>query len=410
MIADTAIQAYGDVRSRTRRKRHGSAVAVVFAALALVATMFAPFAPAASAEEWSAPRTVYIDATGHSLDQAFLDLWRDGNGAESYGNPITAEITLENGHIVQYFQYARFEYWPEGDANGVHTFIANIGEELRPISVTRSIATWNSTGESQKSTRSEESLRISQAWLPLAADAVNPDDENVRYIEETQHSVGGGFRSFWEATGEAGYLGNPLTEEYVQDGTTYQVFERGQLAWKSGEDVHMIPVGKVLADKYRIDQQPTAQGDLPSYSEDLFIPPPPPEPAVGGGYVPGAGEVWIDINLSAQHMAVYQGDTIIGDTYVSTGRPGFDTPTGTYYINSKYESDDMEGTIGGEYYNVPAVPYAMYFTGVGHAIHGAYWHNNFGAVMSHGCVNLPVGFSEWLFSISPVGTRVVIHY
>jgi lipoprotein-anchoring transpeptidase ErfK/SrfK len=70
----------------------------------------------------------------------------------------------------------------------------------------------------------------------------------------------------------------------------------------------------------------------------------------------------------------------------------------------------MEGVLGGEYYNVPDVPSVMYFTDVGHAIHGAYWHNNFGAVMSHGCINLPVELAAWLYEITPTGTPVVIHW
>jgi lipoprotein-anchoring transpeptidase ErfK/SrfK len=52
----------------------------------------------------------------------------------------------------------------------------------------------------------------------------------------------------------------------------------------------------------------------------------------------------------------------------------------------------------------------MYFTNRGHAIHGTYWHNNFGAVMSHGCVNLPLEFAEWLYAWAPVGVRVEIHH
>ncbi len=56
------------------------------------------------------------------------------------------------------------------------------------------------------------------------------------------------------------------------------------------------------------------------------------------------------------------------------------------------------------------MPWVQYFTNRGHAIHGAYWHNNFGAVMSHGCVNLPVGFAEWLYDFTSVGTRVEIHF
>ncbi len=109
-------------------------------------------------------------------------------------------------------------------------------------------------------------------------------------------------------------------------------------------------------------------------------------------------------------MIVYLGDTVICETYMSSGRVQFATPTGTFWINNKYEYDDMEGVLGGEYYNVPQVPDVMYFTDVGHAIHGAYWHNNFGTPMSHGCINVPLAFAEWLYDISPSGTKVVIHY
>jgi len=124
----------------------------------------------------------------------------------------------------------------------------------------------------------------------------------------------------------------------------------------------------------------------------------------------GSGEIWMDINLSTQYMVVYQGNNVIGRTYVSTGRPGFDTPAGTYYINRKVPVKDMTGTLGGEYYYVHDVPSVMYFTNRGHAIHGAYWHNNFGYRMSHGCVNLPLNFASWLYSITPMGARVRIHY
>lgn len=125
----------------------------------------------------------------------------------------------------------------------------------------------------------------------------------------------------------------------------------------------------------------------------------------------GSGAIWIDVNLSTQYMRVYRGNTVVMETYVSTGRtPNFTTPTGTFYINTKLPSQTMSGTLQGETYHVPNVPWVMYFTNRGHAIHGAYWHNNFGQVMSHGCVNLPVSFSEWLYSVSPIGTRVVIHY
>lgn len=123
-----------------------------------------------------------------------------------------------------------------------------------------------------------------------------------------------------------------------------------------------------------------------------------------------SGEKWIEVDLSDQFMIVWQGSTQISSTYVSTGKRYFETPTGTFYTNVKYLSQTMAGCILGECYNVPNVPHVMYFTNYGHAIHGAYWHNDFGTPRSHGCVNLPLAFAEWLYYWAPIGTRVYIHY
>jgi len=57
---------------------------------------------------------------------------------------------------------------------------------------------------------------------------------------------------------------------------------------------------------------------------------------------------------------------------------------------------------------VPQVPDVMYFTDRGHAIHGAYWHNEFGTTMSHGCINLPLDVSSWMYQWAPVGMPVLI--
>ena len=393
-----------------------TSVATIVAVVALMLSSLMPAAPTAAQEsDWAPPPTVYIPETGHTLDRLFLDLWRGAGGAAAFGYPITPEITLPNGHIVQYLEYARFEYWPEGDANGNTVILGRLGEELRPVTLQRAIAPFKAPASQggEGATTAIETARQMAAWLPVDAASV-PDDGSVLYIEATQHTISGGFRSFWERTGGEAYLGNPLTEEYSLNGTTYQVFERGQLAWQPGKDPWMVPIGKVLADRYGLDQSPVPQGNIPTYSEDLFIPPPEPtpEPTVAAIDPEAAltGEIWIDINLSTQYMVVYSGDAVVLETYISSGRPGFDTPTGTFFINTMLPSQDMEGVIGGEYYNVPEVPDVMYFTDVGHAIHGAYWHNNFGAPMSHGCINMPLDMADYLYSIATIGTRVEIHY
>jgi lipoprotein-anchoring transpeptidase ErfK/SrfK len=358
-----------------------------------------------TSDNWAPPTTVYIPQTGQSIDGVFLDFWRANNGIANYGYPVTPEFTKDDGHIAQYYQYARFEYWPEAE-DGQVTRLGNLGEDLRPKSLQRnSIASTGSTDTPAGTSANAEVAQMTRAWLPLdARNAKRKNSDTYVYIKETKHSISNGFKTWWDMTGGTTYLGNPLTQEYILKGTTYQVFERGQLAWEKDKGVWLVPLGEVLAQQHQISTDPVAQGNLPAYSEDLFV---KPKPKVREG---NGGERWIEVNLSTQYLIAWEGDVSVAETYVSTGRPGFDTPPGTYHILVKLESQTMEGVIGGEYYNVPDVPWVQYFTNYGHALHGTYWHNNFGATMSHGCVNLPMDFAQWLYGWTSIGTRVEIHF
>jgi hypothetical protein len=340
---------------------------------------------------WSPPQTVYIPETGHSIDGVFLDFWRANGGYWSYGNPVSTEFP-EGGHVVQYFEYARFEYWPDDpDGNVVH--LGMLGEALRPYVVPRT-PMFASSGD----TAVKQAAQFIHAWLPVDAETADQTMTDAwTYLPETGHTVANGFKSFWERSGGVTFLGYPLTEEYEMGGKTYQVFERGQLAWENGGDPWMVKLGLVLAKRYHINTDPVDQGNLPVYSEELFIPPPTPPKR-------------IEVNLTTQYLIAWEDDVAVNATYVSTGREGFETPEGTFHVLVKKEIEDMEGVIGGEYYNVPQVPWVMYFTNGGHALHGTYWHSNFGAQMSHGCVNLPMDFAEWLYGWAEIGTPVEIHY
>jgi lipoprotein-anchoring transpeptidase ErfK/SrfK len=116
----------------------------------------------------------------------------------------------------------------------------------------------------------------------------------------------------------------------------------------------------------------------------------------------------IVVSISQQILRAYKGDQVVMSSYVSTGRAGFDTPPGSFAVLTKLPSQTMEGVIGGEYYNVPDVPWVLYFTNSGHALHDTYWHNNFGMPMSHGCVNLPLDVAAWLYNWAPRGTPVFV--
>jgi len=128
---------------------------------------------------------------------------------------------------------------------------------------------------------------------------------------------------------------------------------------------------------------------------------PAPQPAPAA---PTAGR-WIDVNLSAQRLTAYQGQTAVFSTLISSGVAGHRTPTGRFAIRTKIPSQRMVGPG----YNLPNVPWVMYFAGA-NALHGTYWHNNFGRPMSHGCINLRIPDAQWLYNWASIGTPVVVHY
>jgi len=125
----------------------------------------------------------------------------------------------------------------------------------------------------------------------------------------------------------------------------------------------------------------------------------------GGSKPPASGTKWIEVDLSSQRIAARQGDAVIQRMTVSTGTSRYPTPTGRFRIYAKYRSTNMSGPG----YNLKGVPHTMYFY-KGYALHGTYWHNNFGRPMSHGCINLTRWDAAWLYNWAPNGTLVVIHH
>jgi len=110
-----------------------------------------------------------------------------------------------------------------------------------------------------------------------------------------------------------------------------------------------------------------------------------------------AADRWIHVDLSSQTLVAYEGDRPIFATLVSSGREGFETPTGTFRIQSKHVSTTMDDTASiAEAYSIEDVPWTMYFEG-SFALHAALWHDQFGRVRSHGCVNLAPADARWLF-------------
>lgn len=159
--------------------------------------------------------------------------------------------------------------------------------------------------------------------------------------------------------------------------------------------------------------QPVAEEDLAPISPDV-----------------PAADKRIEISLALQTLTAFEGSDVVLRTPISSGvrnsgAAGLptETPTGTFNVNSKlpakYMGDNrLTDTLGDRY--LPGVPWTAFFAEGGYAIHGAYWHNNFGAPMSRGCVNVRPQDAQWLYRwITPVaapneweargrGTQVVV--
>jgi lipoprotein-anchoring transpeptidase ErfK/SrfK len=134
----------------------------------------------------------------------------------------------------------------------------------------------------------------------------------------------------------------------------------------------------------------------------------------------------IQVHLDEQYLTAYEYDIPILTTRVATGavlRVGtYYTPRGAFLTYHKRATRHMAaGDITASGFDLPGVPWVMYFTESGISLHGTYWHNDFGHPRSHGCINLTPQAAKWLFRWSiptvpsyqefaygSIGTRLLI--
>ncbi len=119
----------------------------------------------------------------------------------------------------------------------------------------------------------------------------------------------------------------------------------------------------------------------------------------------------IIVDRSDQMLYAYDGDSLFMKEPISTGLEFTPTPRGTFTVYKMTPSRYMQGPLPGisdQYYDLPGVPWNLYFTYQGAVIHGAYWHDHFGEPWSHGCVNLPTDQAEKLYRWAELGTRVLV--
>jgi hypothetical protein len=375
----------------------------VTAVVLALATFLIPLT--VSAQGWSAPRTVFVPTTGHTTDGLFLDVWRSQR--DLLGDPVTEEVrsrtdftATTEASTVQYYENVALVYLP--DEEPLHQVqLLDLGrqalEEARTAGTSRAL---------------ERALERSVCAPASAGACVN--------VVASGHTVRGPFLERWQTGETATWLGPPLTESFfAPDGTRIQYFENGILRQTSDGEVEPLPLGNIAAKRAKLDVEPIERPqDIPVYKDELFIPPPDATPVeeAGGDWSFGPGPqqgAWkeVVVSISAQTMWAYEEGELVMSSLVSTGTaevPETTTPVGYHSVIAKFDAQTMEGTISGEYYRVEDVPYVMYFDNNGNAIHGTYWHSNFGAPMSHGCVNLPMDIAAWMYGWADVGTAVSV--
>lgn len=112
---------------------------------------------------------------------------------------------------------------------------------------------------------------------------------------------------------------------------------------------------------------------------------------------------WIDVSIPKQSLVAYEGTTPVYATLVSTGIGGTGDPKethatiqGAFKIYEKHTTVTMNGRETSDSFNLRDVPFVQYFN-ESYALHAAYWHDDFGRLHSHGCVNLAPKDAAWLF-------------
>ncbi|MBN1487357.1 MAG: L,D-transpeptidase [Anaerolineae bacterium] len=126
---------------------------------------------------------------------------------------------------------------------------------------------------------------------------------------------------------------------------------------------------------------------------------------------PFVGNKRIEVDLSRQLLTCYEGDIEVFSTLVASGLGGTPTPRGEKRVLLKQPSRHMSNVPysdgpepEGSIFDLPGVPWNTFFDMDGSAIHGAYWHNDFGLPRSHGCLNVPCEAARWIYRwVHPIG-------
>lgn len=212
------------------------------------------------------------------------------------------------------------------------------------------------------------------------------------------------------------FLGSKINIAYipkkirVENGVKYTDIQEG----KDGRAIDERILGQKIAQLLPV--QPSVNLTIPTYVV--------PYKTVYENVIVANWSKYIEVNIATQTMTAYlQGGQVVASWKITTGRSGWNTPTGTFLIQRKAGANAAGVCMP----NPPSttklcgINYVSYFTSQGHAIHEAWWRTNdtstwnyFGnpsylANGSHGCVNAALDVAKFIYDWAPLGTPVIIH-
>lgn len=313
-------------------------------------------------------RDVYFPSTSQTTRGPFLAYWMNNR---QIGDPVGPPVWI-NGVWTQWFEFAKLELTGTTMDSG------------SPVGVSRT-----HIGR----------IFAHSVGYSASMDAFSPKAHGEGwYFPETGHAIHQGFLTEYQRWGVPQRLGFPISDEFSIGSTVYQFFEFGALSWSPETDVQHVPVGTLDAGLQGRLGSPQEQGSAlilesatPYDMIDLLV-----------------GDRWIDVDLDQRVLTAYVGNYAVMSSKVDIGHQNSPTVRGTFNIWLMNRVQTLRGqTWDGTPYNVPDVPYVMYFF-QDYAIHPSASRTSYGAATSPGCVIPPLEVAEFLWEFADYGTVVVV--
>jgi LPXTG-site transpeptidase (sortase) family protein len=257
---------------------------VLLCLLAFVSPLLSAARPAGAA----LPPSFFVESTGHSLADPFLQFWIDNDGRMTLGNPVT-EPVLSYGRVTQFFEYGVLV--EGGDGVVSRRMAARELLELRH----EPDAT---LGNDRRSGSEPRSIGYLAAIVPLSA-------QSVRL--EPLYAVDQSFEPFYTANGAKSFLGKPLSNVLRNGERLVQWFEFGRLELRGGSP-RLAPVGAELAIALDVDMAAVGRGDTPIFNPDRY------QRFTGDGAIRNAEEVFIPTRIAIPRINVNAAIESVGVT------------------------------------------------------------------------------------------------